>query len=76
MVFEKEAWRVRVGGMGVVLGIEAAPAIRKLVLAGLDEALAEDLIGACEQGMAAALNEREDDDESGEGSRHPPVGQG
>ena len=67
---------MRVGGMGTVLGIETGPAIRKLVRAGLDEGLAEDLVGACEQGMAAALNEREDDGEPGEGSRNSPLGEG
>ncbi len=69
-----EAWRVRVGGMGTVLGIESGPAVRKLVRAGVDIDLAEDLIGACEQGMAVALNERDDDDD--EGSRDPPIGEG
>ena len=69
-----EAWRVRVGGMGTVLGIESGLAVRKLVRAGVDIGLAEDLIGACEQGMAVALNERDDDDD--EGSRDPPIGEG
>lgn len=73
-VFEAESWRLRIGGMGVVLGIDGQFAIKKLVRAGLDEGLAEDLIAACEQGMAAALNTKEDDDDQGSG--HSPVSEG
>ncbi|HEV7344150.1 MAG TPA: hypothetical protein VGN60_00765 [Devosia sp.] len=61
--------------MGVVLGLESGPALRQLVRAGMDEGLAEDLLGACEQGMIAALNEKDDQD-GDEGNRDQTVGQG
>lgn len=74
-IFEAEAWRLRVGGMGMVLGIESGIAIRRLERSGVEPALAEALFSACEQGLVIAFNEKDndDDDEGGGGS---PVGEG
>ena len=62
MVFQAEAWRVRLAGMGMVVGVDLTIATRKLMQAGIAEELAGDLLAACERGMVAALNEKDDED--------------
>lgn len=57
--FQEESWRVKVGGMGVIVGIDTSIAHRQLVRAGVDAMLADTLLGAAERGCIAALNERE-----------------
>lgn len=61
-LFLDNAWRVRVVGMGHIAGIESGPVLRRLVDAAIDPLIAEDLIDACERGMVAAVNEKDETD--------------
>lgn len=55
------AWRVRVAGMGTIVGVETASAIERLVGTGVDRSVAEDLIGACEAGFLKAIRDEDGD---------------
>lgn len=60
-LFLDNAWRVRVGGLAYVAGIDDSRALARLIDAGIDREIAEDLLGACEAGFVKAANEREED---------------
>ena len=64
-MFLATSWRLRIGGMGTVIGVETAPMLRQLRRDGMDDDLAEDLIAACEGGLVNALNEKEGMDGEG-----------
>ncbi len=65
-VFKDEAWRVRVAGMGIVIGVELDTARRRCAAAGIDQSIADDLLSACEKGAVAAWNEKDETDGVGE----------
>jgi hypothetical protein len=58
--FQDESWRIKVGGMGVIVGIDTSLAHRRLVGAGVNADLADALLGAAERGCVAALNEKDE----------------
>lgn len=62
-VFQGQAWKLKTAGMGAVVGVDLDVAIRKCVRDGMDEEIAEDLLGACEQGLVAALNRKDTESE-------------
>lgn len=61
-LFRAGAWRVRIGGMGYIAGVETEQMIGRLVRNGIPIDVAEDLIAGCEQGFVMAMNRKEDDD--------------
>lgn len=60
-VFRDNAWRIRVAGMSYLVGADMTIAQRRLVAAGVDEEIAEDLLAACERGFVAAMNAKDED---------------
>lgn len=64
-VFTEHSWRLRVGGMGSILGVETAPMLRALDRAGVPPTIAEDLLAACEGGLVSAMSEKDDPDGEG-----------
>lgn len=60
-LFCDNAWRVRVAGMSYLAGADLTIAHRRLVAAGVDQEIAEDLLAACERGFVTAMNEKDGD---------------
>lgn len=58
--FLADAWRIRVGGMGAVLGVDVDRPLAKAIQSGVPAAVAGDLIAACEAGFVTAANERDE----------------
>lgn len=56
------AHRLKIAGLGGVIGVETDMAQRRMVAAGVDAEIAEDLLTACERGLMAAANERDETD--------------
>lgn len=63
-LFKDTCWRARVAGLGAVVGVELDMPIEQLTEAGVGRALAQDLLGACEMGFVAAVNEKDGDDQA------------
>jgi hypothetical protein len=63
-LFKDNFWRVKTAGMGAVSGVNLDRATGKLVGAGVDIELAGDLLAACERGFVAAVNEKDDGEQS------------
>ena len=67
-VFQTEVSRVRTAGLGGIVGIERDVAMVRLRECGIAEDLAARLIGACERGFVAAVNEEQGGEDAGKES--------
>lgn len=65
LAFEENSWRIKLGGLGVVTGIDTVPVARELARAGIPDAIADRLAAACEAGFLSALHEKDGVDGQG-----------
>lgn len=56
------AWRLKVAGLGGVVGFELDAARRTLIAGGTDPDIADALLTACEAAAVRAYNEKDDPD--------------
>lgn len=59
-VFTADAWRIRVGGLGAIVGVEVERAIQRAIGSGVPAGIADELMAACEAGFVTAANERDE----------------
>lgn len=61
-LFLANSHRVKVAGLGALVGFELGTAVDRMVAAGTPREIAEELLTACERAAVEARNEKDDAD--------------